>query len=36
MKKENNWWKKHWDEVILIIGILAGLYFTLKGLGVIK
>lgn len=35
-QKKKSWWKEHWDEVVLIIGILLGLYLTLKGLGVIK
>ncbi|MFA6090132.1 MAG: hypothetical protein WC755_09825 [Candidatus Woesearchaeota archaeon] len=35
-QKRKSWWKEHWDEVVLIIGVLLGLYLTLKGLGVIK
>jgi len=26
-------WKKHWDEVIFIISIIASIYFILKGTG---
>ena len=31
--KKNNWFKKHWDEVLLILGILLTIYFILKGAG---
>lgn len=27
------WWKEHWDEVIFVIGIIAAIYYILKGAG---
>jgi len=33
--KLNKWWKNHWDEVMLIVGLSAGLLITLRGFGVI-
>lgn len=30
------WWKKHWDEVILIGGLLLAIYWILQGTGVIR
>jgi len=33
--KYKRWWKKHYDEVILIVGLLIGLFFFLKGVGAI-
>ena len=30
------WWKKHWDEVMLIGGTILGLYLILKANGVIR
>ena len=34
-RKYKTWWKKHWDEVILILGLTIGMYFFLKGMGAI-
>lgn len=31
--KLETWWKKHWDEVIFVLGIIASIYFILKGSG---
>lgn len=34
-RKYKNWWKKHWDEVMLVAGTIAGLILILIGFGVI-
>lgn len=33
--KSKSWWRNHWDEVILVGGILIGLYITFKSMGII-
>lgn len=33
--KFKTWWKKHWDEVVLIIGIAISIFFILRGLKII-
>jgi len=34
-RKTKLWWKKHWDEVMLVVGVSIGGYLILKGLNVI-
>lgn len=34
--KIKTWIKKHWDEVLLIVGLTIGGYLMLKGMGVIQ
>lgn len=31
--KFKTWWKKPWDEVILVVSIILSIYFILKGNG---
>jgi len=34
-RKTKTWWKKHWDEILLVLTILLGIFFMFKGLGAI-
>lgn len=33
--KLKRWWKKHWDEVLLLVGTTLGIYFFLRATEVI-
>ena len=36
MKKDKinkSWWKKHWAEILFLIGVVLSIYFILKGAG---
>jgi len=34
-RKKSGWWQKHWDEVMLIIGVLLIIFLIMKGSGTI-
>jgi len=34
-RRKLSWWQKHWDEVMLVVTITAGIILLLVGLAVI-
>jgi len=33
-RRKKSWWKRHWDEVMLVVGLLISFIFFLKAIGV--
>jgi len=33
--KRKQWWQKHWDEVMLVIGVIVIIVLIMKGSGTI-